>query len=1315
MPHSPNKKISVLLLVTLFISAQLFGFFIPAPAHAQLTVTVVSDIERTIKDIGEKLKVAAQISAKGALIQATTFFLNKIAYETAVLIATAGPGQKSLIAEKGFGDFLVDTAGDAAADGISELGKPFGLNLCQFPSLNFQVFLQIGIGNLNGIGSPQPDCTWQQFTNAWDPNKFAAKFGGNAAKFIAEKFSANLSVKNSDFGLALGAIGRVDALQASVTDGAKNQRLEGGGVEPLTDAITGKIKTPASLVDEELKGLSATDRKALTAEQLAAAYNDAAIEVMLPNVATVFLNTLTSQLLKRLLTQGLLPSTPSAGGFSPDVFGIIQNTGHAVAQAFSRLFAPRLEKPLGFDMINNFATCPDRPGLDNCVIDPDFRAALDHDRLQGLPPLTIAEAVGRGLLHGDWPIISPRNEVKNTNTRCFANAYCYSNIQKLRKARIVPLGFEIAAQKANPDKPPTLQDVLDGFDRCGTDLDAASQFCHLLNPNWVLKVPDMQCYAQVNGPELVDPSGPVRRAECVDLATCVLEDSTGKCQGKFGFCTKEKNVWRIPGESCEEQYATCKTYTNDETGNQASYLSRTLEYGECTADTVGCRAYSTAKDTDGEWSHASLAFFNKSILDSDHACPGNGSANGCNAFYSAVKYTDGTYPLENGNFYPGGVGDFMRASTTVEANLTYLKKAPEYLGCYDADLNTAGRQWPETLSEAQTLENRGGEACAEYAPACAPAEVGCESYTPITRESSVTIPGIIGSNLCDASCVGYDTFRQEALESGWDTEAYPLYFIPDAPNVRRCDRSSVGCEEFTNLDTVAAGGEGLEYYTRLKYCEKPDGTNERSYYSLEGSAVEGYKLKVHRLLQVDTDTAAYLSHIQPVLTNLDETTADVEDVFPIGSPAYDNDTKEQIEENYELCNAMRYDNRVATDGTGEVTEEVIEDGVTSLVTRTVPISGPDCQALYDDTGTIYYRLVSRTVTVDESCHPLRKTVPILALDEAIVDSGICAQRGGVWDLDDDTGRYTCQRCVGGGRFIEDPASPEFGGYCQYQTISALGEGESCSAVFAGCRAYVGNTGNNRQIVFTDTFETSSDSDDALLAANPGWDNGSIVSEALRVSEHSLSVNVSTVSRLIPGGLLQAGDTYEITFWAKSTASKNLAIQFEQESNPPDNTSHVQKGVFTYDPLRQVESRVTIGNSWQEYHLGPVTFAGETAASTTLPTYLVFASDNSGTYFIDNVELTRLQDYEYLIKDSWQESVTLDDGRVVSADVPLACDAEPEDTNPGAALGCAEYKDSKGTTAYATGFDALCREAAVGCEPLWDTYNTLDGGKDSGLL
>jgi hypothetical protein len=205
----PKKtKWSVAFLLTLLLLINV-GIFFSRPARAQFG-GVVSDPGLYAILRGEDIEKKTTGGIAGSIVigalNTMQYFLNKIAYDAATYLASGGEGQGALIYEKGFGDYITGVLANTAGDAIGELGKPFGLNLCQFPNLDFQVFLQIGLRNLYELGPPQPNCGWQQLKDGWNPDKFAAKYGGDVGKYIGEKFSNSLSVKNSDFGVSLGAL-----------------------------------------------------------------------------------------------------------------------------------------------------------------------------------------------------------------------------------------------------------------------------------------------------------------------------------------------------------------------------------------------------------------------------------------------------------------------------------------------------------------------------------------------------------------------------------------------------------------------------------------------------------------------------------------------------------------------------------------------------------------------------------------------------------------------------------------------------------------------------------------------------------------------------------------------------------------------------------------------------------------------------------------------------------------------------------------------------------------------------------------------------
>ena len=274
----------------------------------------------------------------------------------------------------------------------------------------------------------------------------------------------------------------------------------------------------------------------------------------------------------------------------------------------------------------------------------------------------------------------------------------------------------------------------------------------------------------------------------------------------------------------------------------------------------------------------------------------------------------------------------------------------------------------------------------------------------------------------------------------------------------------------------------------------------------------------------------------------------------------------------------------------------------------------------------------------------------------------------------------CMRCLNGGFYDKEKDA------CVYWTTGAYG---SCSKDMNGCRKYTGNQGNDIESIASLSFEPQGKDDNAINEAKDGWspaNSVSIAAEALQVSLHSLQVKGGMVGYELPAGDMSKGSLYTLSFWARGENLKT-EVYFKQNG---DNV-----GTFTLDIAKQATTKLSIGYDWREYHLGPVTFTGESGNTTTLEFQAVPAGK---IYFLDNLQLSRLNDTYHLIKDSWKTTEGFD--------VPTLCDANPEDPYPGKALGCRAYtQDSTGLPVYATGFENLCREEAVGCRAVYDTYNT----------
>jgi len=1282
------KKAGLIGSMLFFLGLQFVVFFgVPAPVHAQtppapvagpgVPTVVTTDLPATADDVLEYVGEILYAAALGAVVQGASYFMRKLAYDTASYIASGGKGQAALVFQDGFGAYLENTALDTAAEAIDQLGKGFGMDLCQPPDLDFQANLKIGLseiyeqptlgGDVPGAGGPQPNCSFQTLSDNWESGA-----NDNFGIDSAANFADSLRIGQTDLGVALESMVRIDELQVAQKNAAELERLVGNGYKPLTDIISGDIKTPAAVIEEETKSVTAKHQGELTAGQISGIYGAGATQI-LPMAASVFMNTLVSQLLSNLLEEGLVPTRDDGSALDFYDAGAASNR-QAAQRAFHFLLAGTASSQGTFESVNELFKCnANNRGLYDCSIDGGLRDALV--RADQEDPMTIQEAIdASGFLYADRPLISPRNEALNADPDCRNENYCYSNIKKLRKLRILPLGFEIAALRSDPDSPWTLGEVVAGYEDCTRNSDGIvvpdpqKPFCHLINPNWILRAPKARCEAQVFGEQLLNPNVPTRNQVCADVSTCIERGPNGECLDDFfSYCTAEKNVWNFPGaQMCKEQFSTCRTYKDSE--GQISVLSRTVDYGECRADNIGCRAYSLEKDGAGEWvaspqvnlgykdvGRNQAAYFSDNLrLQGKLNCPDD--AEGCHAFY----------PVDS----QGGVDD---------ADPIYLKKAPDYLGCYDTNDLTPEIDYPQTAGDLALLPDT--EVCSaggEFATVCLPEEVGCQGYTPKNDPGAPEIPGVIGNNACKAECVGYDAYQQEG--SNFDETLYPLYFRPQdakdnmAAEGQACTEQEAGCEEFTNLSEASGGGEKREYYTYIKYCEQPEEdaagnvTNLETFYSWEGSASEGFVLRIHKLRPTESADIAYMAQLG--------LSFDVAGTLPLGSPMYADDRKASLEEAVETCNATTYEASLDAEG--------------------VHRDDPDCRALFDAEQKVYYRLMSRTITVDAACHGLRKTDSNLYNEAALDGTEFCLERGGI-----DVGGK-CMRCYNGGRF----EGTDDAGACVYQAMTGTNESNTCRPKANGCREYTGSGSGDVFSVFLDDFEGDP------IVAKSGWESSDpdkprVVSESTVLKEQSLLVEADTVDaatalRRIDAGNIEFGRWYELSFWVRGKP-QTLSIALTQGSG---------SWSFTTDSATDESRPVTVGDGWKRVSLGTVQFLGDSSSDVTLVFQAAgIGGATPGDYFIDNIELQQVNDREYLIKDSWRQVVGEDiTGEQIYGDVAKTCDDNPFDGLPGHALGCREYedRDPNTDTQYATGFETLCREEAIGCAALIDTYNTLEG-------
>lgn len=1004
-----KKFILVFLAVLIFIAYG--GTFVrPAPAYAQfegaesafssavgslsLTPPVapamptaeVSSIPQATKGIMDTIVEGIKAGALSGVIHAASYAIRKMAYDSAVWLASGGKGQSPFAHMNSFGDYISDVADGAAGSFIEQLGAPLGLNLCQIPDLRTSLNVRLGLRmSLVGLGagpngSPPipPSCTLSQFKQNWGGDAWKSQYGGDA---LTKDFNASLMTEDSDLGIQVQASQKIGALIDKATLGETLQRQEGGGAIAKVAEISNKFQTPAALIMEGWKTITPDKQFGKDQQTLDAMLANGDWHVF-PGMAAIFLENLASQMVQNYQTKGVLPFDDGAAnqyGSGSSFTGV-----QAAQQLFNDFLTVTIRNADNYNLTGELSNC-DGNGLYNCRADSGLVQALQQSASK--VPVTIADALQKGWLHPDWQLIPPARKTDNTDKNFCQNAYCYSNIAVLKQARILPLGFEIAALNSDPDHPYTLGDVVKGFNDCafnkdsqgnivGVQYDPANKpFCHLIDPSWVLKAPQSRCNALVNSAVPLGQGIPDRLQDCADLSSCVAYNSDGTCRD-FAYCTREKNTWRFSAQTCDAQFATCRTF-RDGSGSSASYLYRTLDTGFCTADTAGCRAYSLGQDSGGKWDPANSIFFNSKV---SNACSANSA--GCSAFIAASS-TDAT-PL-------------------------YIRKAPDYLGCYNSNPSSKTIVWPKTVADLAKIQGR--PECSNYSAACIPDEVGCNWYTPVDGN----VPPIPGkydsSDVCPASCNGYASYRE--MPSHYSAGADVSYIIPSSGSV--CKAADEGCSSFTNLSATSGGLEQTEYFSYLRPCVTPSMDKGKVFVTYEGSVQGGYQIKTYTLVADATGGPKYFYST------------------PADKQAFDS-----------VCSEASY-----------------KGGAASI----------DCRQFNDQAGHVYYRLLAQTIPVDNACVPYRLNTADLATIPAAdaPDQPSCTALKGFWNTALGAGGQ-CQVCFQGGEY-RNGSCYYYG--LPGAVNNPAGASRACDVSVDTCRAYKGNNGNNIREMVSDDFNSVS--------------------------------------------------------------------------------------------------------------------------------------------------------------------------------------------------------------------------------------------------
>ncbi len=595
----PHRLFAALAMVLVLLP---FGtiLFHPKTAHAQTATVVTSDLQAQVDSAVEVLRSLKRQFQAGLVasyvVNLMSFAANRLAYDAAVFISSGGNGDQALFNNQQPGEYFADFGAAVAGEAVGLLQNSFeGFNLCD-PGLEIRIVLSLGIAA--AFERPEPKCDFQEIVNNWEG--FIAQVQGEDGGvfkngLILTELANVYDEEKNEFAVGLQVQSNIFSQALEKANAATLKHIQVNGFQDVADFITGNVETPAEFVSlEYVDGKRQAKSVPFEAGRALIANTDALLQVGI-QAGSVFTNTLLSE-----LTQKLYAGLFNLDAEWPDPFADIESLGTSNAANARDQFRSLLTfTPLeitNYSILNDFGSCPVSRGLYNCVADQSLITAIA--RSESGVPLTIEEAVEEGLLHGDWPLLPSADLARNQDPFCYTYGYCAGNLVKLRKARAISVGWELAAESPynNFNSPVTLQEVLDGFHVCNSEglADANHPWCKMIDPNWVLKYPETQCKAFVNGQLLEIAASDERQTECVDMPSCISEGDDGSCTGGYGYCVAEENVWRFRGESCPSQYASCLTFDGEE--GEESFLQTTLDYGPCNESNAGCLWYATQKE-----------------------------------------------------------------------------------------------------------------------------------------------------------------------------------------------------------------------------------------------------------------------------------------------------------------------------------------------------------------------------------------------------------------------------------------------------------------------------------------------------------------------------------------------------------------------------------------------------------------------------------------------------------------------------------------------------------------------------------------------
>ena len=1311
-------------IIPFFLFIFIFSFYFPVKKANAGFVKVFDDYLSNVTEqigIGDKEREATRKAEKQADEEKETLWskllhstigkaLNTIAYDTATWLGSGGQGQKPMFITEGWGEYMQNIGDQAFGNFIETLGKegPIKFNLCK---PDFLVQMKIGLGLTKQERPSAPKCTFSQMKDNWDKAIHDENFL-NDFQDMFEPTSSDLAIALS---LQTKVINDVNLDLLKMT----KMREESKGWLDLRD-ISGRI--------ESVPGLA--DRTAWKIEDHLNYAMNTVTGSLLTDAANVFINQLAItgiQTLMKTLAAGTNTYTSPFDWSSLMDFNAQPHNGGigAAKEKLKKIIEPKFDTRGDYDILSQLSLCPpsdksERIGPTDCVIDDKFRQAIQEK-------VTVGNAMKQGYLNPGFVFGFQDDKGQEPY---FKEGYPYRSMIILRNYRILPVGWELAAQYIRKDG--TVDNTLGGMVACFDPDDDyegySADWCEgLVDPNWVLKAPQNYCRREGPGPQIAshNVSGKNEKSEllinrndeyCADNWACIQEEDDGSCR-YYGYCTEEKRGWRFNAESCESNYNTCQTYRKRD-GQTMSVLENTLDYRNCNIDNVGCMAYSITYDdynsetNDVSWNGEDNIYFDKDAKECDE------SNEGCHEFIRIKPGIGANLMIRNASFedFIGQADDDVLDSYDWFNDFPESSPSPGLIGKASSDSyeglvsimepNYAGALF---FMRGESFSNLVGQSAtfSFYAKDCTESDlffVGAQYAFNATPSIIAFNPAIERVATGTLGLVQSDGWVRYAATYKYSKDDYSNPQVPIYAGVRATGNCKIDASKIELGDEATPYSDyreqGLVYQKML-----PSYLESTCYKPADGEGFIYAQDDAPEICNNFTRTCTEGEFGCQLYTSLtDEFTVpakiSVQDECPAECVGFDTylqtetffeDESEQyfIPKTAQKCNAQFV-------GCDEFTnlDEVEQGGEgKEYYTYVRMCRNPDdqCSSFYTWEGSAEtgYQLKIYNLERDGSGPRLTNLGQYNGLDcdadsydleanpacrEFYSVSGQVFYRFYPYTITCSEDCHPLRKTANDTQVSCENHGGEWDsgeGACIYMAIPS--QGITCNASQAGCREYSGNTGNNKRIISQNNFEGSAQGWEGV-----GTTNASLSSESLMMGGNSLFVSDGSRSaRLNIGDLVEEEKLYVVQFIAKPATTLNTDVSFEF-SNGTDSTNFgsvtLKEGVWFNFELNIASLDITVDGD----------------------TNLIITGTNN--FYIDDIKLVEITNRYYLIKDSWTFPMRDEDNNWCEWDLVS------DEASALYSLGCDAYKDQDNKGHYLRQFSKLCPESSAGCEPVVDTYN-----------